>query len=400
MDIYAYAISQQGSAHVLAGQPCQDASATTWVLSSDGVTGYQISAIADGVGSCLLSQRGSAEAVEKVTEYLSSELQNMTDPDDTGILTLLEQAFNYAEEDVEILADREMMSVLEYDTTLTVTVYRGDGSLWYGHSGDGGVVALYADGTYGMLTHRHKGDEANSVFPLRFQEDWEFGKASKPAAAFAMMTDGVLDAHVGNELYDNRVYFPFFKLVLTALPESGAENEMHREHMAGILSSSEFRRRVTDDITLVRVMNSVLVTLLPSVEFDMEKWEQQTREVNERIQQELEESAMEQMRLLNQERISGMPHEDTPTGELAAEEDGEGAFQDQSGDCINRIMETTQGFLSEVVTQTRGFLRQVFRDLTQPVQTNLPQEDAEEYGLQHEDREPEVDESMPDQQEM
>ena len=246
-----------------------------------------IGAVADGVGSCAFSEYGSQTAVKAVLDYMETHIGTIS-PD--SVLLELRNAYQFALDQIEEKADEQYWSLPSLDTTLTTAVYLEDGSLFFGHSGDGGIVALYTDGSYEMITSRQKGEESNSVLPLRTKK-WQFAKARKSVAAFAMMTDGVLDCWVGMELFHNRVFFPFFRPLLAKLRTTDVENQQCKSELNSYLLSAAFRKKVTDDITFASVQNPELAAQLPEISFDEEAWNQETARISEKTEKRLAEGA-------------------------------------------------------------------------------------------------------------
>ena len=96
------------------------------------------------------------------------------------------EALDKIEETVK-LNDRELA---QYHTTLSLAVLLGD-TLYYGHSGDSGIVALTLEGTFEKVTEQQR-DEDNNVFPLFFESRWVFGQFEKKACSVLLATDGML----------------------------------------------------------------------------------------------------------------------------------------------------------------------------------------------------------------
>ncbi len=276
-----FSITQQGERHIEKDVPCQDFSASKRIESSRFECQIVIAAVADGVGSCEFSQFGSMTAVQSFLDCVEYNLQGkISELSDENILKLIEYSFNYALSQVEKEAEDRELPFLEFDSTLTGIVYDGS-TLWYGHIGDDGVVVLYSDGSYEMITKRHKGEEAHSLFPLREVDLWQFGKSSKEVASCVLMTDGVLDHCVDVESMGSRVYFPFLEPALTEIATTDEDAERQRldwdEYLAGKGSYDEnFRDKVTDDISFVVVQNPNLLKVMPPIQFDFDKWDEDT----------------------------------------------------------------------------------------------------------------------------
>ena len=276
-----FSITQQGKRHIEKNVPCQDFSASKRMYLAQFGCEIVIAAVADGVGSCEFSQFGSATAVQSFLNYVENNIQNeIPELSDENIIRLINHSFNYALSQVEKEAEERELPFLEFDSTLTGIVYNGH-TLWYGHIGDDGVVVLYSDGDYEMITKRHKGEEGNSLFPLREVDLWQFGQSSKEVASCVLMTDGVLDHCVDVESMGNRVYFPFLEPALTEISYTDEDAEKQRldwdEYLAGKGSYAEnFRDKVTDDISFVVVQNSDLLKVVPTVQFDFDKWDEDT----------------------------------------------------------------------------------------------------------------------------
>lgn len=287
-----FSITQQGARHIKKGIPCQDYSASKTIYLEQLDLELILAAVADGVGAMEYSQFGSEAAVCAFMDYVESNLTTLSgELSDDNVFFMLQRAFQHALSEVEKVAAEREIPIPEFDTTLTGVVYDGT-NLWFGHIGDDGIVGLFADGKCMMLTKRHKGEEANSVFPLRETSLWQFGKTDKPVVSCVLMTDGVLDHCVDCKAMNNRVYYPFLEPALANAAETDEEIELLRLDWAGFLSGEEgypeaFREQVTDDISFVVVQNPIAIKQLPEIHFDSEKWDQDTarrkKELNEAL---------------------------------------------------------------------------------------------------------------------
>ena len=284
----AFGFSQQGESHRKKGAPCQDSGGIRFLNCSPPIV---LAAVADGVGSCALSQYGSAVAVQTALELLYTELEDHTAredfvfADDDRMKDLLSRAFEAAVSRVDEMA-REMEQLpFSFMTTLTVAAFDGK-TLYYGHAGDDGIVVLCGDGSYEMVTRRHKGDTANSVIPLQAGL-WDFGRVRKPVVSFAMATDGVLDSVVGSSLFNNRVYYPFFEPIFETKLEGEADVDELCESLNSYMHSHGYRQQVSDDLTIVAVTNQNALTAEVKTSFDQSEWDRKTQEVNRKVREQI-----------------------------------------------------------------------------------------------------------------
>lgn len=183
--IYAYGITQQGTYHIKHNIVCQDAHQI--VKCGDGLV---IAAVADGLGSEAHSDIASKLAVKTAAECCAQRLiQEWTDEQ---LLDTLRSAFAQAQSAIERTAAENGHPLDQYDTTLSLAVLKDD-TLYYGHSGDSGIVALNADGTYEAVTQQQR-DTEGRVFPLYFGVGmWVFEKYPKPVASVLLATDGMFE---------------------------------------------------------------------------------------------------------------------------------------------------------------------------------------------------------------
>lgn len=269
----AYNITQRGQSHIESDTRCQDRSGIR-VLQDKGIV---IAAVSDGVGSCALSDIGADCAVNTALNALTELLAQAELPlTGQSMGKMLRTAMNEAYDAVR--KKSEELQVLEYSlqSTLTVGVYDGD-VLYVAHAGDDGVVALLQDGRYCMVTVRHKGEEASSVYPLQSKSTWQFGM-TKNVAAFVMCTDGVLDGFVRGSNEKERIYYPFIKSDFESILKSESDVRKMCESRNGILESEQYRTRVTDDLTYLAVNNNIrLAAMTEHPKFDKEKWDEDTR---------------------------------------------------------------------------------------------------------------------------
>ncbi len=279
-NISIFAFSQQGQSHLGNMQPCQDRCAFRIVGKS-----LILAAVADGVGSCALSDYGADEAVQSSLNFLEIQLEPLVkQPDfllDSKMMgKMLRETMQYAYENVEKKADQLQQLVYSLQSTLTIAVYDGK-TLYFAHAGDDGIVALDKNGRYAMVTSRHKAAEASSVFPLQSKPTWQFGKVDN-TVAFIMATDGVLDAFVRPESENNRVYYPFvepiFNSTISNIEETKSVCEDWFEYMAG----DTYRSIVTDDLTLIGVVNQSDIKTAVSPVFDAQEWNRKTKEYEAR----------------------------------------------------------------------------------------------------------------------
>lgn len=280
-DISAFCFSQQGESHVKKNVPCQDRSAVR-VINQKIVA----AAIADGVGSCSMSEYGAETAVNTSLDFLENYFsREMNQPgfifDNTQKMgQMLREMMQSAYESVERRAQELSQSADLFQSTLTVAVYDGK-TLYFGHAGDDGIIALNKQGTYAMVTSRHKGDEASSVYPLQSRNTWQFGKVND-AVAFVMATDGVLDAFVRPSAENNRIYYPFIEPVFFSTVKNEEETKRTCDDWYEFMASEAYRKSVTDDLSYVGVVNQADIAGASKPSFDMKEWQRQTQEYHEK----------------------------------------------------------------------------------------------------------------------
>lgn len=257
-------LSLTGESHLKNGTSCQDANYIRMVNTSHPTI---IAAIADGVGSCALSNYGSSIAVKTSTEYLVSIFNKLdiSKTEDRIIGDYIREAMQKALDAVNKEAEENQQLPYSYQSTLTIAIYDGK-DLYYGHIGDDGIVALTSTGNLLMITDRIKGEEASSVYPLQSgKEKWQVRKCAEPIDGFMMATDGILDAVVKSEYENNRIYYPFMEPGFKET--SGLEiGKLYAETM----KNSNFRQQVTDDMTIVFVKNGKIRK--NPYKFDLNKW--------------------------------------------------------------------------------------------------------------------------------
>ena len=155
-----FGFSQRGKSHIDSGTPCQDRCYSSYIPENK----ILIVAVADGVGSCALSDLGADTAVHSAVEYVHKELQQVDAKDLNRTLagSVLRNALQYAYDQVELAAQAYEQLLYSLQSTLTVAIYNGT-DLYFGHVGDDGIVVLTEEGTLAMATSRHKGEEASRV---------------------------------------------------------------------------------------------------------------------------------------------------------------------------------------------------------------------------------------------
>lgn len=275
--ISVFGFSQQGESHVRTGTPCQDRSGMR--ILNDRII---LCAVADGVGSCALSDYGAETAVNAGLDYLEQKLlaemkQEEFYFDEPKKMSLyLREMMQFAYDQVEKKAEELEQPLHFFQSTLTVAAYDGT-TLYFGHAGDDGIVALTKSGLCEMATNRHKGEEAGSVFPLQSKNTWQFGKVDG-TVGFVLATDGVLDAFVRPEGEERRVYYPFIEPVFYTEQSSSEEAEEVCRDWYEYMKKETYRNIVTDDISLVGVVNQQAVKNSVKPIFSIEEWNKKTAE--------------------------------------------------------------------------------------------------------------------------
>lgn len=277
-----FGFSQRGKSHIDSGAPCQDRCYSSFISENK----LLIVAVADGVGSCALSDLGADTAVHSSVEYIHKELHQVDAKkvDSTLAGTILRNALQYAYDQVELAAQAHEQLLYSLQSTLTVAIYNGT-DLYFGHAGDDGIVVLTEEGTLAMATTRHKGEEASSVYPLQGKTTWQFGMVQN-AVAFVMATDGVLDAFVRSSFEKDRVYYPFIEPIFTATYGDEENVKQICADLFAYMSGDKYRAAVTDDLTFAAVMNlDKLPHCLPK--FDLDAWNEETKQYEDKVRSAL-----------------------------------------------------------------------------------------------------------------
>lgn len=183
--IISYKANMAGPYHIDAGLPCQDSFAI-----KEGRDSYIVAAVADGLGSELYSDIGSAVAASTAVDYCAKRISAGMSFEE--IKKIMNNAMVHAYKAVLTKAEQDTNDPDEYDTTLCLCAYNGE-HLYYGQSGDSGMVVLLQSGEYRRVTTQQR-DEDGCVFPLCWGPDkWEFGYLENSVSSVMLMTDGVFE---------------------------------------------------------------------------------------------------------------------------------------------------------------------------------------------------------------
>jgi len=265
--IYKYSVSESGTDHIKNGVPCQDYCHIA-KCSKDIV----IAAVADGLGSALYSDVAAKKAAEVSVNYCKEKIALLDNLENINtVLTIIRESFNLAQDSIEKEAKDKGHSINEYDTTLTLGVMYRD-MLYYGHSGDSGIIALTVEGSYEQVTKQQR-DEEGKVFCLFFRDKWIFNRYEKEVCSVLLATDGMFETffpcYIENEPINIRVTLAqYFMDNRTLRIDEFGEDKIETQKKDYILNISD--KEVSDDKTIVVMVNTSIKSGLQPNEYYIE----------------------------------------------------------------------------------------------------------------------------------
>lgn len=285
MKFSKYKVNIPGPYHIKNGIPCQDAYCIR--ETPDGVI---VAAVADGLGSETHSDKGAKIASSFVVTFCKQNYKpEMTEHE---VISLLKRAYTKAYALVEKTAISEGNDVDQYDCTLCTVIYDGK-TLYYGQSGDSGLIVGSNDGGYYKITEQQR-DEDNNVYPLCFGPGyWEFGKVKGNVVSVMLMTDGVWEQAcppiLKNEQQQINIGFVEMFLNHFGLDDSEVRN-LEREANRYMRNFSQ--KRLDDDKTIVVIINSEAKPLRRKKSYyAIPDWEELANERDKRIKETTQNSA-------------------------------------------------------------------------------------------------------------
>ena len=275
--IYAYGVTQQGTYHVKNNIVCQDAHSI--IKCSDSMV---VAAVADGLGSEVHSDIASKIAVDLSTKHCSENITAETKDDE--VINIIKESFRLSQNKIEETAEQNEHDLNQYDTTLTLAILRNN-ELYFGNSGDSGIVALTMNGSYEKVTKQQRDDDGR-VYPLYFGEDkWIIQKYDQPVASVFLATDGMLETLFPILLRDEAVtiYVALARYMMDAkclrIEEIGEEAVQDRiDQFIGNIPDEQ----VNDDKTVVVLVNTEKEpALMPKEYYDVPDWSELKRKRDE-----------------------------------------------------------------------------------------------------------------------
>jgi hypothetical protein len=252
--ILSYGFSIIGPTHVELQIVCQD---SNYIKVENNLA---IAAVADGLGSCQYSDVASKIAAQTSVNYCANCYPALHSDDE--VFQTIKESFQKAFNEIELVAKQNSHDLDQYDTTLTLAIL-DNGVLYYGHSGDGGIITLSDDGLFEKIT-TEQNDLYGYVFPLIFgPTKWEIAKWTKKVASVMLLTDGMLKPFFPVYIKDQDppIYVALAKYFMDSeslqIASEGEENTSKRirEFVAGIS-----KEQVDDDKTVVVLVNPDIQT--------------------------------------------------------------------------------------------------------------------------------------------
>ena len=238
-----------GPYHIKNNMVCQDSYYIKKINES-----ITIAAVADGLGSEKFSDIGSKIAAKVAVEHcIKNYNRNLSDDEVkkminnafvSGYKSILEEAASAGEDEDE------------YDTTLSLVIFDKT-KLYFGQSGDSGIVVLLDTGEY--IKSEEQNDEYGNVYPLCSGPNvWQFGKAEGNVVSVMLMTDGVLKRICPKILkYDERninVNVPFAESFLRRDETSDDAVDLFQTSLREFLEKYP-EEKIDDDKTVIIIFN-------------------------------------------------------------------------------------------------------------------------------------------------
>lgn len=265
--IYSYSACIAGPYHIDNNIPCQDARFIK--KREDGVV---FAACADGLGSMLHSDIGSKMASNVAVAYCADNFtQEMTENE---VKKLMKVSFVNAYKSVLEKAAEMNEDGDEFDTTLCLVIYDGE-TVWYGQSGDSGLIVRFSDGRYEPITVQQRDDDG-CVFPLcSGPEYWVFGRVEGSVSAVMLMTDGVWEqiCHPLLKDEDVKINTSLIKPFMERTEMDSTEIECVEKSCIAYLENYP-RDYLNDDKTVVVLYNTDnLATEMPIDYYSIPDWD-------------------------------------------------------------------------------------------------------------------------------
>lgn len=265
--IYSYGITQQGHYHIKNNTPCQDAH-----LFKRWNDNFAIGVVADGLGSELYSDIASKIAVREVVSYCENVLTETSELEE--ILSVLKASFCKALETIEKTAKENNHDVTQYDTTLAVAIFL-KGTVYFGNSGDSGIVVLNSNGTYESITEQQR-DENGCLYPLCFGENyWVFG-FKENVASVLLVTDGIYETLfpylLQGEEISIYVALAHFMMSNACLNFSSSSENNVLEKMESFISGISAEQVSDDKTVLVMHDDTITVNYQPESYYQSPNW--------------------------------------------------------------------------------------------------------------------------------
>ena len=252
--IYSYGVSLPGTYHIKNNIVCQDSHKIIQIGKNAAVA-----AVADGLGSACYSDVGSKIAVTISTEFCRKNITAAIK--EQQIPEIIKAAFTVALQTIEEEAAKKDRSIDLYDTTLSLAVLIRD-VLYYGHSGDSGMIALSTQGCYEQVTKQQR-DQEGRVFPLFFSDKWEFARYGNRVSSVLLATDGMLETfypiYIKNDPVNIHVSLVQFFMDYRSLRIDKLGQEAVQIRIADFLEKIP-DEQVNDDKTVVVLLNSSIKT--------------------------------------------------------------------------------------------------------------------------------------------
>lgn len=242
-DPFIFGVSTIGPGHIVKDIPCQDSCSYKVLPNKLGII-----AVADGLGSALMSDVGSKIAVETAISEAVKIIDENNDIDfEVGLLHTAKSA----RDALESYAEKNECNLRDLACTLIVVFYSNENA-GVAHIGDGGVVAKTKNNLT-LVSQPGESEYANEVVPLT-SNNWEKNlrivSNIPDIEMLAVFTDGcqrasLLKTKDGFEPFE-QFFDPLFEYALNV-----DELDQGNSDVEELLSSKKLSDNSEDDKTLV-----------------------------------------------------------------------------------------------------------------------------------------------------